>query len=131
MTTMTTPRTTETTSADLLRAVADLIEARPDISGPHASVHFVLLGPAAASAVADVAAALPCQWQAEIARNGDDWLHLQAAAGGAEVLISAKADAVCTATGTGTRTVTVTATTWEPQPVLAAVVGGAPIRDKR
>jgi hypothetical protein len=113
-------------TAALLRAVADLIETRPDIPGPSTRVHFVVIGADAAATVAAIAAALPCPWHAEIARNatlGNDWLRLEARAGDAEVSVSAEADAVCTATGTATRTVP--ATVWEPQSAIAAVVGDA------
>jgi hypothetical protein len=124
---MTAPTCTDTTRTDaaaMLRTVADLIESRPDISGPYARVHYVLIGPDAADAIASITAVLPRPSQAGIYRNptsGDDWLRLEITAGDAEVTVSAPAEAVCTATGTGTRTVA--ATTWEPQPALAAIVG--------
>ena len=124
---MTTP--SRPAAAAILRAVADLIEARPDIPEPSIRVHYIF-GAAvadAAAVVADVAAALPsCQWRADLdGASSRDWLTLEAQTGatalhGAEVTISAKAEALCVATGTKT------VTTWEPQPVIAALAGPVP-----
>jgi len=123
---MTTP--SRPAAAAILRAVADLIEARPDIGLPSIRVHYIF-GAAvadAAAVVADVAAALPCQWRADLdGASSRDWLTLEAQTGatalhGAEVTISAKAEALCVATGTKT------VTTWAPQPVIAALVSPVP-----
>ena len=117
-----------TTAAVILRAVADLIDARPDIHLPSIRVHYIF-GTAvadAAAVVADVAAALPCQWRADLdGASSGGWLDLEAQTGasalhGAEVMISAKAEALCVATGTKT------VTTWEPQPIIAALAGPVP-----
>lgn len=96
-------------AAAILRAVAGLIEMRTDIPQPHARIHFVLTrydGPDIAAAVTAIAAAVPCQWRAQISRAaGHDWLDLVTSTGGAsvggtDVNVSAPAEAVCAGTGT-------------------------------
>ena len=77
MTTTLTADPARTAAAAILRAVADLIETRPDIPEPGSSVSFYLYGPDAPAAMAAIAAALPCEWQASIRRSGEhEWLNL-------------------------------------------------------
>ncbi len=130
---MTTPDQSATTghratAAAILRAVADLIETRPDIPEPTSRVSFYLYGQDAPAAMAAIAAALPCQWQASIRRSGEhEWLNLDSNAPaasvtrGAQVYISAPVADACTASGA--RTVTV----WQPAPALAGLVGPGPV----
>jgi hypothetical protein len=115
-----------TAAAATLRAVADLIEARPDIPLPRSSISFYLHGEDAPAAIAAVASALPCEWQASISRSGEyEWLALRhgplAVTHGTSVRISAPAADACTTAGA--RTVTV----WQPAAVLAGLVGSEPL----
>ena len=66
---MTTADHDRAAAAAMLRAVADLIETRPDIPEPGSDISFYVHGEAAAAAMAAIAAALPCQWRAEISRR--------------------------------------------------------------
>jgi hypothetical protein len=131
-----TPATTTTLPADpartaaaaLLRAVADLIETRPDIPEPGSSVSFYLYGPDAPAAMAAIAAALPCHWQASIRRSGEhEWLNLDSntpvtsVTRGARVHISAPAADACAPSGA--RTVTV----WQPADALTGFLGCEPL----
>jgi hypothetical protein len=115
-------------AAAILRAVADLIETRPDLPEPGSSVSFYLYGEDAPAAMAAIASALPCEWQASISRSGEhEWLNLDSNAPvtsvtrGARVSISAPAADACTASGA--RTVTV----WQPADILAGLVGPEPV----
>ena len=63
------PAPIRTAAAAILRAVADLIETRPDIPEPSSRVGFYLYGEDAPAAMAAIASALPCQWQAGIRRS--------------------------------------------------------------
>ena len=117
-----------TAAAAILRAVADLIETRPDLPEPSSRVSFYLYGPDAPAAMAAIAAALPCEWQASISRSSEhEWLHLDSNAPvtsvtrGARVHISAPAADACTASGA--RTVTV----WQPADALTGLVGREPL----
>ncbi len=128
MTTPLTPAPARTAAAAILRAVADLIETRPDIPEPGSSVSFYLYGPDAPATMAAIAAALPCEWQASIHRSGEhEWLNLDSNAPvtsvtrGARVSISAPVADVCTASGA--RTVTV----WRPADALTGLVGREPL----
>ena len=72
--------------------------------------------------MAAIAAALPCQWQAEISRGGAyEWLYLRSGAypgmHGTRVSISAPAADACTAAGAKTVTV------WQPAAALTGFVG--------
>ena len=58
-----TPADRRATAAAILRAVADLIETRPDLPEPGSDISFYLHGEDAATAMAAIAAALPCGWQ--------------------------------------------------------------------
>ena len=118
------------TAAAILRAVADLIESRPDIPEPRSRVSFYLYGQDAPATMAAIATALPCQWQASISRSGEhEWLNLDSNAPaanvtrGAQVHISAPAADACTASGAKTVTV------WQPAPALAGLVGGLPLEE--
>ena len=78
MTTTTTADTTRADAAAILRAVADLIETRPDIPVPGTDISFYVRGDDAPATMAAIAAALPCQWQAELSRGGEyEWLYLR------------------------------------------------------
>ncbi len=117
-------------AAAILRAVADLIEAREDIAEPSVSVHFILSAystPDIPAAVTAIASALPCQWRARISPGSSgDWLDLSAATGksgtrGTDVQVSARAEEVCTASGTKT------VTTWAPRPAITRLLSGRPV----
>lgn len=117
-----------TAAAAILRAVADLIETRPDLPEPGSSVSFYLHGEDAPAAMAAIASALPCEWQASIRRSGEhEWLNLDSNAPvtsvtrGARVHISAPATDACTPSGA--RTVTI----WQPAAALAELVGSEPL----
>ena len=60
-----------TTAATILRAIAGLIETRPGIDLPSIRVHYIFGAHVAdaAAVVAEVAAALPCQWRADMDRR--------------------------------------------------------------
>ena len=125
---MTTADTDRMAAAALLRAVADLIETRPDIPEPGSDISFYVHGDDAPAAMAAIAAALPCTWRAETSRSGQyEWLSLRSAAPlasvtrGTRVTISAPAADACTAAGAKTVTV------WQPAPALAALVGDGPV----
>ncbi len=78
MTTTTETDATRTAATAILRAVADLIETRPDIPVPGASIDFYLHGEDAPATMAAIAAALPCQWRASVTRSGGyEWLNLR------------------------------------------------------
>jgi len=119
-----------TAAAAILRAVADLIETRPDIPEPRSRISFYLYGEDAPAGMAAIAAALPCQWRASIRRSGEnEWLNLDSAAPaasvtrGAEVHIAAPAADTCIASGA--RTVTV----WQPAAPLAGLAGSEPLAE--
>lgn len=120
-TTTTTADSTRTDAAAILRAVADLIETYPDIPVPRADISFYVRGDDVPATMAVIAAALPCQWQAEVSRSSEyEWLNLNSgpyATRGARVQISAPAADACTAAGAKTVTV------WQPAAALAAFVG--------
>ncbi len=121
-----TAETTRTAAAAILRAVADLIEARPDIPLPGSDISFYLRGDDTPATMAAVAAALPCQWQGSISRSGEHgWLNLQsgprAVIHGTCVRISAPAADACTPAGA--RTVTV----WQPATTLTGFLGTRPL----
>ena len=125
---MTTADNTRTAAAAMLRAVADLIESRPDIPEPGSDISFYVHGDDAPAAMAAIAAALPGQWRAEISRSGEyEWLYLRSAAPlasvtrGTRVTISAPAADACTAAGAKTVTV------WQPAAALAGLVGADPV----
>jgi len=128
MTTTLPPGPARTATAAILRAVADLIETRPDIPEPSSRVSFYLYGPDAPAAMAAIAAALPCEWQASIRRSGEhEWLWLdsdvttKSVTRGAEVHLSAPVADTCTASGA--RTVTV----WQPADALTGFLGCEPL----
>jgi hypothetical protein len=112
---------TRADAATILRAVADLIDARPDIPVPGNDISFYLHGEDAPAVMAAIAAALPCRWQAEISRgSGYEWLHLHSgpySTRGTRVSISAPAADACTAAGAKTVTV------WQPAAALAGFLG--------
>ena len=99
---------------------------------PSVSVHYILSGGEEnAEVVTGIAAALPCQWHADLdGASQRGWVNLEATTGGlsthsTSVTISAKPGAVCVPTGTKT------VTTWAPQPALARLLsygGGAATR---
>ena len=125
---MTTADNTRTAAAAMLRAVADLIESRPDIPEPGSDISFYVHGDDAPATMAAIAAALPCTWRAEISRSGQyEWLYLRSATPlasvtrGTRVTISAPAADACTAAGAKTVTV------WQPAAALAGLVGANPV----
>jgi hypothetical protein len=71
--------------------------------------------------MAAIAAALPCQWQAEVTRSGEyEWLYLRSgpwSLQGTRVSISANIADACTPAGAKTVTV------WQPAAALTAFVG--------
>ena len=124
MTTTTSADTMRADAATIMRAVADLIEmARPDIPVPGTDISFYVRGDEAPATMAAIAAALPCQWQAEISRGGEyEWLCLRSgspasALRGTRVSISAPAADACTAAGAKTVTV------WQPATALTGFLG--------
>ena len=123
MTTTTTADTMRADAATIMRAVADLIETRPDIPVPGTGISFYVRGDDAPATMAAIAAALPCQWQAEISRGGEyEWLYLRSgspasALRGTRVSISAPAADACTAAGAKTVTI------WQPAAGLTGSLG--------
>jgi len=122
MTITTAADTMRADAAAILRAVADLIETREDIPVPGSDISFYVRGDDAPAAMAAIAAALPCQWQAEISRGGAyEWLYLRsgrpASVRGTQVSISAPAADACTAAGAKTVTV------WQPADALTGFLG--------
>ena len=120
--TTTTADATRADAAAILRAVADLIETREDIPVPGNDISFYVRGDDAPATMAAIAAALPCQWQAEVSRGGEyEWLHLRtgpaSALRGTRVSISSPAADACTAAGAKTVTV------WQPADVLTGFLG--------
>ena len=120
--------TDRTAAAAMLRAVADLIEARPDIPEPGSDISFYVHGDDAPAAMAAIAAAMPCTWRAEISRSGQhEWLYLRSdcpsasVTRGTRVTISAPAADACTAAGAKTVTV------WQPAAALAGLAGTGPV----
>ena len=119
---MTTANSTRADAAAILRAVADLIETHEDIPVPSTGINFYVRGDDAPATMAGIAAALPCQWRAEISRSGQyEWLYLRSGPAsvlrGTRVDISAPAADACTAAGAKTVTV------WQPAAALAGFVG--------
>ena len=112
---------TRTAAAAILRAVAELIETHPDIPMPGTDISFFVRGDDAPATMAAIAAALPCQWQAEISRgSGCEWLNLRSgpySTRGMRVSISAPAADACTAAGAKTVTV------WQPAAALTGFLG--------
>jgi hypothetical protein len=125
MTTMTTADPTRTAATAILRAVADLIETRPDIPVPGSDISFYVRGEDAPATMAAIAAALPCEWQASISRGSDEWLNLRSGPvsviHGTCVRISAPAADACTAGGAKTVTV------WQPADALSGFLGSEPL----
>ena len=128
MTTTTQTDTTRTAAAAILRAVADLIETRPDIPVPGASIDFYLTGEDAPATMAAIAAALPCQWRASVNRSGGyEWLNLRSdglsasVSRGARVSIGAPVADTCVPAGAKTVTV------WQPAAALAGLLGSEPV----
>jgi hypothetical protein len=113
-------------AAAILRAVADLIETRPDLPRPDAHIRIYVSahgGRDVPAALADITAAVPGPWTAEITRSGEHcWLDLTSAAAGSTltkgttVKVSSPARDACAPSGT--RTVT----TWRPVPAVAALI---------
>jgi hypothetical protein len=110
-----------------LRAVADLIDDHPGLRLPSVSVHYILsTAESTPDQVTGIAAALPCQWHADLDGASErGWVDLTATTGGPvasvhgmTVTISAKAEVACVPTGTKT------VTTWAPQPALARLLAG-------
>ena len=128
MTTTTDTDATRTAATAILRAVADLIEARPDIPVPGASIDFYLHGEDAPATMAAIAAALPCQWRASVNRSGGyEWLNLRSeglsasVSRGARVSIGAPAADTCVPAGAKTVTV------WQPAAALTGFLGSEPL----
>ena len=124
---MTTADNTRTAAA-MLRAVADLIESRPDLPEPGADISFYVRGDDVPATMAGIATALPCGWRAEVRRSGQyEWLTLSSdtprasVTRGIQVTISADAADACTPAGAKMVTV------WQPAAALAALVGDSPV----
>jgi hypothetical protein len=122
MTTTTTADATRANTAAILRAVAGLIETREDIPVPGTDVSFYVRGADTPGIMAAIAAALPCQWQAEISRSAEyEWLNLRSNPAsvlhGTRVSISAPAADACTAAGAKTVAV------WRPADALTGLLG--------
>ena len=125
---MTTEGNNRTAAAAMLRAVADLIEVRPDIALPGTDISFHVHGEDVPATMAAIAAALPGTWQAEIHRSGGyEWLYLRSdcpsasVTKGTRVTISADAADACTAAGAKTVTV------WQPAAALTGFLGPDPL----
>ena len=117
---------TRTDAAAILRAVADLIETRPDIPVPGSDISFYVRGEDTPAAMAAIASALPCEWQASISRGSEyEWLNLgsgpPSVIRGTCVRISAPADDACTPAGAKTVTV------WQPAGALTGLLGNEPL----
>ena len=120
---------TRASAAAILRAVADLIESRPDLPEPDSRISFYVHdGDNTPADMAAIAAALPCDWHACISRgSGHEWLDLKSdnpnasVLRGTEVRISAPASAVCIPAGAKTVTV------WQPAPALTGLAGDLPL----
>jgi hypothetical protein len=129
MTPTTDSTSTRTTTATILRAVADLIENRPGLPDPDCRISFyVHSGEDTPGTMAAIAAALPCGWHARISRGSDhEWMDLDSDIPGASVLrgtqvhISAPASAVCVRAGAKTVTV------WQAAPALTGLAGALPL----
>jgi hypothetical protein len=108
----------------ILRAVADLTEARPDLPAPRGSLSFFVASkhPDVPAALRDIVTAIPGPWKSAISRSSSgeyEWLDFDLSpASGIDVKVSASAKDACTESGT--RTVT----TWEPLPEIAALADG-------
>ncbi|HET9893750.1 MAG TPA: hypothetical protein VFQ44_02340 [Streptosporangiaceae bacterium] len=107
-------------AAAVLRAVADLLESRPDLPVPRVDVTYWAWAhkhPAGVpQAIAAVAAAIPCpEWATRISDDGK-LLELLGKAPGTSVNICARVEEACTPTGTKT------VTTWETPLEIAALV---------
>ncbi len=131
---MTTPTTdstgTRASAAALLRAVADLIETRPDLPEPASRVSFYLPSREdTAATMAAIADALPCGWHAHLTRGSNrESLHLDSnnpadVLRGTRISITASASAVCVPTGA------MTVTVWQPAPALTGLAGGLPLEE--
>ncbi|HEY1914693.1 MAG TPA: hypothetical protein VGH27_03870 [Streptosporangiaceae bacterium] len=117
----------------LLRAVADLIESRPDLPDPSARVHFYVCGEHAVTQMTAIAEGLPCGWQSEV-RHGDSgraWLDLDSTPQPSSILrgtrvdISAPVGDVCVPAGIQTVPV------WQPAAALAGLAGSGPASERR
>jgi hypothetical protein len=120
----TTDDSTRADAAAILRAVADLIEAREDIPVPSTDISFYVRGDGAPAVMAAIAASLPCQWRAEISRGGEyEWLYLCSGPAsvlrGTRVSISAPAADACTPVAAKTVDVIV----WQPAAALTGFAG--------
>lgn len=106
----------------VLRAVADLIEARPDLPALKGSLTFYVHSkyPDVPAGLRDIVAAIPGQWNTATHDSGDySWLDFDLVSGcGLDVKVSARTEDACIPSGT--RTVT----TWEPLPEIAALADG-------
>jgi hypothetical protein len=125
---MTTADTDRTAAAALLRAAADLIEVRADIDLPRGDISFYIRGENVPATMAAIAAALPCDWRAEISRSGTyEWFYLRSDCPSASVSrgirVSVSADAADACTAAGAKTVTV----WQPAAALAGLIGNSPV----
>lgn len=113
-------------AAAIFRAVADLIERRPDLPEPTARVDFYVSDykcDDVPAALAAITTALPGPWQATISRSDPDaWLHLRSAAAGSSVTTGTTVDVAApvkdACAPSGTRTIT----TWQPLPAVAALI---------
>jgi hypothetical protein len=113
-------------AAAILRAVADMIETRPDLPEPTARITFWVSAHQCGdvpAALAAITSAVPGPWHAALHQSGDNpWLDLRSAATGASVTngttvdINVPAKEACAPTGT--RTVT----TWQPLPAIATLI---------
>jgi hypothetical protein len=118
-------------AAAILRALADLIDSRPDLPLPGTDISFYLHGQAAPATMAAIATALPCPWRVSISSSGEhEWLDLRSGpdlltGSGTRLCISAQAADVCAPAGTETRTVTL----WRPAAALTGLVGTEPLRE--
>lgn len=110
------------TTAAMLRAVADLLETRPDLPDPGIRIDFYTHGPHAPATMTAIANALPCRWRAGISASNDgQWVDLDSTGLDADLLhgvrvrISAPARDACTPTGAKT------VTTWQLTDALASL----------
>lgn len=127
----TTDPAARTDAAAILRALADLIDSRPNLPLPGTGISFHLRGEDAAATMAAIATALPCEWRASISSSGTyEWLYLTSGPdyvglSGTQVRICAQTKDVCAPAGTETCTVTL----WRPAEALTALVGTEPLRE--
>jgi hypothetical protein len=118
------PDERRTRLAATLRAVADLIDAHPELPAPTGQISYYVNSkhPDVPAAITAIVSGLPGSWKSAIRNSSSGeytWLDFDLTPGcGVDVKVSAQAKDACTESGT--RTVT----TWVPLPEIAALADG-------